>query len=91
MIGLGDIFQRFLRRAGPRQTPLASWLYAPASSESRRPALLLRVWGAYGAVASSIFAGATYLGLMIAIYIRRSCSIDRHRADELRAESNRIC
>lgn len=71
MFGGGDIFNRFLGAKGQgRRLGIAAVSTGTVGITSA--AILLPKWDAYGAIAASVFAGATYFGLMSVLYIRHT-------------------
>ena len=68
MIGLGDIFQRFLGSHGQGKA-LCLIAIATGAVGIASAAALLPAWKVYGAVASNVFSAATYLGLMVGMYL----------------------
>ncbi len=75
MIGLGDIFNRFLGAKG-QGGGIALVAVSTGTVGILSAAALLPRWNAYGAIASSVLASATYLGLMMAIYARHTSHSD---------------
>jgi len=69
MIGWGDIFNRFLGAQGQGQA-LCIVAVSTGTVGIVSAAILLPKWGVYGAIASSVLAAASYLGLMLVFYIR---------------------
>lgn len=71
MIGWGDIFQRFLGAQGEgRGLCFAAVCTGTVGGVSA--IVLMPQWDAYGAIASSVLAGATYLGLNVWLYCRHT-------------------
>lgn len=68
MIGLGDIFNRFLGAHG-RGRALCLAAVATGIVALTSAAVLLPRWDAYGAVASSLLSGATYVACMSGLYL----------------------
>jgi O-antigen/teichoic acid export membrane protein len=75
MIGWGDIFQRFLGAHGQGKV-LGSAAVLTGSIGILSAAFLVPRWNAYGAIASSILAAATYFGSMLLLYLRHTMSDD---------------
>lgn len=78
MIGWGDIFNRFLgakgQGAGLCLVAVSTGIVGIVSA-----AILLPRWNAYGAIASSVLSAATYFGLMIALYWRKTTQLKSSR------------
>jgi hypothetical protein len=79
MIGWGDIFNRFLGAHG-KGSGLCYVAVSTGTVGIVSAAMMLPKWDIYGAIASSVLAAGTYLGLMIVLYCSSTSRLRGNRA-----------